>query len=118
MERYMELTQYLLTRLMEKPDCFQVIVPEPECTNVCFWYVPCRFRGMAPGPERDRLLGQVHSFNTTNTVKIEYTYTLTDHTNIEGQDDDYWHSHGRLPAPRKAAQLLQMHHIKSSRHRG
>lgn len=59
MERYMELTQYLMQRLMEKPDCFQIIVPEPECTNVCFWYVPCRFRGMAPGPERDRLLGQV-----------------------------------------------------------
>ena len=61
MERYMHLTQYLVERIQAKPERFQLIVKEPECTNVCFWYVPSRFRTMAPGPERDRLLGQVNN---------------------------------------------------------
>ena len=60
MERYMDLTEYLVNKLRQKPERFQLIVAEPECTNVCFWYVPLRFRTMAPGPERDRLLGQVY----------------------------------------------------------
>jgi glutamate decarboxylase len=59
LDRYMELAQYLVKRLEEKPDRFQVINSEPECVNVCFWYVPTRFRTMAPGPERMRLLGQI-----------------------------------------------------------
>lgn len=59
MERFMDLAAYLVKRLLERPERFQLIVAEPECTNVCFWYVPSRFRTMAPGPERDRLLGQV-----------------------------------------------------------
>jgi hypothetical protein len=59
MERFIELTQYLVEGLLKRPERFQLIVAEPECTNVCFWYVPTRFRTMAPGPERDRLLGQV-----------------------------------------------------------
>ena len=61
MERFIELTQYLLEGLLKRPERFQLIVAEPECTNVCFWYVPTRFRTMAPGPERDRLLGQVNN---------------------------------------------------------
>lgn len=62
MERFIELTQYLVEGLLKRPERFQLIVAEPECTNVCFWYVPTRFRTMAPGPERDRLLGQVKQF--------------------------------------------------------
>ncbi|XP_032790966.2 glutamate decarboxylase isoform X2 [Daphnia magna] len=59
MERFVQLTQYLVEGLLKRPERFQLIVAEPECTNVCFWYVPTRFRTMAPGPERDRLLGQI-----------------------------------------------------------
>ncbi len=39
LDRYMELAQYLVKRLKEKPDRFQLIVHEPECVNVCFWCV-------------------------------------------------------------------------------
>jgi len=77
MDRYMELTAYLVEKLRQKPDRFQLIVAEPECTNVCFWYVPARFRTMAPGPERDRLLGQITPIlkgrmMTTGTLMVGY----------------------------------------------
>ena len=77
MDRYMELTGYMVEKLRQKPDRFQLIVAEPECTNVCFWYVPARFRTMAPGPERDRLLGQITPIlkgrmMTTGTLMVGY----------------------------------------------
>lgn len=77
MDRYMELAAYLVEKLRQKPERFQLIVAEPECTNVCFWYVPARFRTMAPGPERDRLLGQITPIlkgrmMTTGTIMVGY----------------------------------------------
>ena len=42
MDRLMELTYYQVDRIKSMPDKFYLIVPEPECTNVCFWYIPTR----------------------------------------------------------------------------
>jgi len=44
MDRLMELTYYQVDRIKSMPDKFYLIVPEPECTNVCFWYIPTRLR--------------------------------------------------------------------------
>ena len=41
-DRLMELTYYQVDRINSMPDKFYLIVPEPECTNVCFWYIPKR----------------------------------------------------------------------------
>ena len=41
-DRLMELTYYQVDRLKSMPEKFYLIVPEPECTNVCFWYIPTR----------------------------------------------------------------------------
>jgi glutamate decarboxylase len=30
--------------MKEQPDKFYLLLDEPECTNVCFWYVPERLR--------------------------------------------------------------------------
>lgn len=42
--RLMDLTAYQVKKMKEKPDQFYFITDEPECTNVCFWYVPERLR--------------------------------------------------------------------------
>jgi hypothetical protein len=30
-------------RMQEMPDKFHLLLQEPECTNVCFWYIPERY---------------------------------------------------------------------------
>ena len=40
----MDLTAYQVEKIKSQPDKFYLIVPEPECTNVCFWYIPTRLR--------------------------------------------------------------------------
>lgn len=49
--RLMELAQYQVKRIKSMPDKF-VLLMEPEYVNVCFWYIPRRFRSMKPGPQR------------------------------------------------------------------
>jgi len=44
MNRLMDLTQYQLTKMREQPEKFYLLVSEPQCTNVSFWYVPERLR--------------------------------------------------------------------------
>jgi glutamate decarboxylase len=44
MNRLMDLTAYQVARMKEQPDKFYFINDSPECTNVCFWYVPERLR--------------------------------------------------------------------------
>ncbi|KAK2726130.1 glutamate decarboxylase-like [Artemia franciscana] len=59
MDRFMELTEYMIKKLNAQPDKFWIIVPKPECTNVCFWYIPERLRKMPHSQEKERLLGQI-----------------------------------------------------------
>ena len=40
----MDVTAYQVEKIKSQPDKFYLIVPEPECTNVCFWYIPARLR--------------------------------------------------------------------------
>ena len=47
MDRLMELTYYQVEKIKSMPEKFFLIVPEPECTNVCFWYIPSRY-ALAP----------------------------------------------------------------------
>jgi len=43
-DRLMELTAYQVAKMKECPEKFYLLLEEPECTNVCFWYVPERLR--------------------------------------------------------------------------
>lgn len=54
-----EMTAYLVEQLKAHSDKFELLTDEPECTNVCFWYVPYRLRTMKSGPERHKILGEV-----------------------------------------------------------
>lgn len=58
MDKLMELAEYMVRRIKEQPDKFELMM-EPELVNVSFWYVPTRLRSMPAGPEREQLCGQV-----------------------------------------------------------
>ncbi|XP_078613588.1 cysteine sulfinic acid decarboxylase-like isoform X1 [Branchiostoma floridae x Branchiostoma japonicum] len=53
-----ELAQYLYDKLISRTD-FKMVLPGPNCTNVCFWYIPPSLQGMAEGPEFTKKLDQV-----------------------------------------------------------
>ena len=40
----MDLTAYQVKKMKEQPEKYYLLVNEPECTNVCYWYVPERLR--------------------------------------------------------------------------
>ena len=40
----MDLTAYQVKKMKEQKDKYYLLVDEPECTNVCYWYVPERLR--------------------------------------------------------------------------
>jgi len=40
----MDLTAYQVKKMKEQPEKFYFLFDTPECTNVCFWYVPERLR--------------------------------------------------------------------------
>lgn len=44
MNRLMDLTAYQVKKMKEQKDKYYLLVDEPECTNVCYWYVPERLR--------------------------------------------------------------------------
>lgn len=57
-DRLMELAKYLLERVSER-EGFQLILPNPEFLNVCFWYIPKNLRCLPEGSERDKMLDKV-----------------------------------------------------------
>jgi glutamate decarboxylase len=60
----MGIQEYMVERLKSMPDKFHLIIDEPECTNVCFWYIPERFRSIPHSVQREQMLGEV-----TPTIK-------------------------------------------------
>ena len=40
----MDLTAYQVKKMKEQPEKYYLLNDEPECTNVCYWYVPERLR--------------------------------------------------------------------------
>ncbi|XP_076059423.1 glutamate decarboxylase [Oratosquilla oratoria] len=77
MDYLWEMTEYLVQKLKSQSDKFEMVLEEPECTNVSFWYIPHRLRTMKQGPERHKLLGEVQPLlkgrmMTAGTLMIGY----------------------------------------------
>ncbi|KAI8498905.1 hypothetical protein Bbelb_233580 [Branchiostoma belcheri] len=53
-----ELAQYVYDKLSGRND-FKMVLPGPNCTNVCFWYIPPSLQGVPEGPEFTQKLDQV-----------------------------------------------------------
>ena len=58
MDRLMSLTRYQIIRMKEM-DEFHLLSDDPQCVNVCFWYVPKRLRGQDLTEEVKIELGKV-----------------------------------------------------------
>jgi len=43
-DRLMDLTAYQVNKMKAMPEKFHLILDDPECTNVIFWYIPTRLR--------------------------------------------------------------------------
>lgn len=61
MNRLMELVEYQVKRIRAQPEKFHLIL-EPECVNVCFWYIPKRLRGVPHDANKEIELGKVSVF--------------------------------------------------------
>ena len=62
MERIMELTKYQVEKMKEQKDRFYLLDEDPQCVNVCFWYIPERFRQMEHTKQKEIELGVVSTF--------------------------------------------------------
>ena len=61
MDRLMGLAKYQVCRMKDLSEKFYLLNKEPECVNVCFWYIPKRFRGMDVNNKDIQIeLGKVH----------------------------------------------------------
>ena len=58
MDRLMALARYQVCRMKEM-DEFHLLNDDPQCVNVCFWYVPKRLRGKDLTNEVKMELGKV-----------------------------------------------------------
>ena len=63
MDRLMGLARYQVCRMKDLSDKFHLLNEEPECVNVCFWYIPKRFRGKELNKEVQAELGKVIHFS-------------------------------------------------------
>uniref|UniRef100_A0A8C5R908 Glutamate decarboxylase 1 n=1 Tax=Leptobrachium leishanense TaxID=445787 RepID=A0A8C5R908_9ANUR len=55
----LELSEYLYSKICNREEFEMVFKGEPEHTNVCFWYIPPSLRGMPNSDERQQKLHKV-----------------------------------------------------------
>lgn len=63
--------RYQVERIKQEGDKFLLLWPEPECTNVCFWYIPRRLRKQSRTRDWELELGQV-SLATSQAAPIDF----------------------------------------------
>lgn len=74
MDRLMELTEYMVSRIKGQPDKFYLIL-EPELVNVCFWYVPRRLRSQRHDSRREEELGKVRILQNNKSLQTKFSKT-------------------------------------------
>ena len=55
----MSLTRYQVKKMKEQPERFYLLDDDPQCVNVCFWYIPERLRKYDHTKQRETELGVV-----------------------------------------------------------
>lgn len=58
MNHNFEISEYFVNEIKNRPD-FRLVLPEPECTNVCFWYLPKSLRNLEDTSDFDTKLHKV-----------------------------------------------------------
>lgn len=57
-DRVFEASEYL-TQMVREREGFEMVIEQPECTNICFWYIPPSLRKEARGEEFNARLHKV-----------------------------------------------------------
>ena len=55
----MTLTRYQVEQMKERSDRFYLLDDDPQCVNVCFWYIPERLRSVEHSKQKEIELGVV-----------------------------------------------------------
>ncbi len=56
----------MVSNIKQRGDKFYLILEEPECVNVSFWYIPSRLRKVAHSKQKEQELGKVLIFKLFN----------------------------------------------------
>ena len=59
MDRMMQLTRYQVEKMKQQKDRFYLLDDDPQCVNVCFWYIPKRLRKSEHTKQKEIELGVV-----------------------------------------------------------
>ena len=59
MDRMMQLTRYQVVKMKQEKDRFYLLDDDPQCVNVCFWYIPERLRKSEHTKQKEIELGVV-----------------------------------------------------------
>ena len=59
MDRMMQLTRYQVEKMKQEKDRFYLLDDDPQCVNVCFWYIPERLRKSEHTKQKEIELGVV-----------------------------------------------------------
>ena len=59
MDRMMQLTRYQVEKMKQENDRFYLLDDDPQCVNVCFWYIPERLRKSEHTKQKEIELGVV-----------------------------------------------------------
>ena len=59
MDRMMQLTRYQVEKMKQEKDIFYLLDDDPQCVNVCFWYIPERLRKLEHTKQKEIELGVV-----------------------------------------------------------
>lgn len=85
--------------MKEMPDKFYLVYPEPECVNVCFWYIPERLRNVPHSPERAAELGRVSRYFQSLELCDNERY-ISDYGHPQRKNDEFGNTDDKLPATR------------------
>ena len=59
MDRMMQLTRYQVEKMRQEKDRLYLLDDDPQCVNVCFWYIPERLRKSEHTKQKEIELGVV-----------------------------------------------------------
>jgi len=59
MDRMMKLTRYQVEKMKQQKESFYLLDDDPQCVNVCFWYIPERLRKSEHTKQKEIELGVV-----------------------------------------------------------
>ena len=121
----MQLTRYQVEKMKQEKDRFYLLDDDPQCVNVCFWYIPERLRKSEHTKQKEIELGvvRISSLRMLFQQKLLMSYIFSfvnfkGYGKTEEHHDGSRNTNGELPASWRIAKLLSKYYFKCSIKRG